>query len=590
MPALITRAAQQNPAAGHIAGDAEKLLPLILQHPTALYVGAPDAQGPPMPSLVIMTEAGSQTAALESGYQKLLKEAGPTPAPVRVESAGGSVFFEVGMLSPQKRKTLGLPAGQSTDPPAPNLAADPTFKADLAQTLNDPILTIHINTEALFALAALVPHPPHEPNAMGIIQALGLTGIKSATVAAGFDFGDWSVAAFIKAPAPRQGLLKALIAKPLDNHAFEHVPESAVLAKSYRFDLAAMFNAIDSALAHGDPTAHTQYVQAMNMLNHAAGENITQQLLPAFGDEWTTYIDKSIGGTGLTGMVLINRPQNTFLASAAMIRLVTGLNRFVAEQTHNPKLDFKTRTAIVNAMTVHYVPTPIVSPAWVIRGNTLYIGLFPQTALAAAAYNGLPVTQNIGFRRLRSELRGEDANLFSYADLKQALPAAYPQLLMLQGYTNFGNLLGVKVPPLVIPTLHQLELQTGPMAMSAILDDIGLHYRYRSPFPGSVLIAAMQGGAMQSQQSLLALGMLLPALSSARAAANQMAQMPPAGATPPPAQPTTTAGNNTPAAGSSNPPAADNSGGGDSGGGNNTGGGGTYHHKNGGKTPVPPGW
>src|SRR5699024_1326369 len=124
------------------------------------------------------------------------------------------------------------------------------------------------------------------------------------------------------------------------------------------------------------------------------------------------------------------------------------------------------------------------------------------------------------FVQIRDHMEAEHAQAFEYFNLPAMLPQAYSNMLSLQGYANFSQLAGVDMPPMILPPLHQLAPAVTPAAIASTTSSQGLRFSLHSPFPGSLAIYVMHG--LSIQKTAMMVGILLPAVASARRAAQAM--------------------------------------------------------------------
>ena len=159
----------------------------------------------PRPKLVLLCQAGNESAALKAKVDDLLKQAGQPPFPVNVIQRGDLLALVIGYDKPDE--AIVEAGGKS-------LAADPNFAASLAQVNKDGFLTVYVDAEKLFGIVDMgtaMAGDEVKKNWEKANDLLGLKGVKRAIFSGGFDGKDWGAKAFIAAPAPRTGLIGAMI-------------------------------------------------------------------------------------------------------------------------------------------------------------------------------------------------------------------------------------------------------------------------------------------------------------------------------------------------------------------------------------------
>jgi len=170
------------------------------------------------------------------------------------------------------------------------------------------------------------------------------------------------------------------------------------------------------------------------------------------------------------------------------------------------------------------VPVPFVAPAWAVKGQNLYVGLFPQIVSGAAAQTSAAkdsILDNETFTKARARLGGEQASAIQFLDLPKVGADGYPQVLAIaQVGLGFADMFGVPAPPMVLPPLDKLQPHFTPLIAVARSDDRGLYYQKVVPFPGADYFGP-QSHAFMGQNAMM-LSILLPSLNRARETANRV--------------------------------------------------------------------
>jgi hypothetical protein len=248
----------------------------------------------------------------------------------------------------------------------------------------------------------------------------------------------------------------------------------------------------------------------------ALGLNIESDLLKPLGDEWVLYAAPTIGGNGPLGLVLINHPRDAAKLDTSLRTLEQLGNRAIGHgnPAHGPSAHIV--DADVAGVSVHYLDTPLVSPAWAIKDGNLYIALFPQTVAAAAnAPHDKSILDNPNFVSVRKALGpgAEHASEISFFDLPRAAPEGYPYVLATTRLLGFADMNGLPTPPAVLPPLDKLLPILSPAGHATWSDDTGIHAKSLAPFPGAQLLAGPEVLLMEGN------GFILPAIAKAKAAA-----------------------------------------------------------------------
>jgi hypothetical protein len=194
------------------------------------------------------------------------------------------------------------------------------------------------------------------------------------------------------------------------------------------------------------------------------------------------------------------------------------------------RLRFHTSTQ--DGMTLRTLGVPFVAPTWSVHGGNLYVGLFPQTVLAAGARaagggnsGGDSILDNDAYLALRDRLGGGETSAVVFVDLPRTAEGSYQNLVMLsQMGTGMLAMFGADPVPTLLPPFAKVRPLLSPAGQVAWSDDAGYHCRSVSPFPGSALLGPQYGTNMMMTTPILA-GTMLPALGEARRTARHTVSM-----------------------------------------------------------------
>ena len=155
------------------------------------------------------------------------------------------------------------------------------------------------------------------------------------------------------------------------------------MAGAGSLDLAALFNAIHSAVQQFAPQAAPQFDQGIGQINQMLGINVQRDLLGALGPQWAYFIDPTRGGDGIGGLTLLNHPRDPARLEASITKVETFITAILHQQLP-PPITLQIREQTVGGVNLHFIAAPFVSPAWAIKDGTWYAGFFPQVVVAAA--------------------------------------------------------------------------------------------------------------------------------------------------------------------------------------------------------------
>jgi prepilin-type processing-associated H-X9-DG protein len=509
--------------------DAARVTSMILaiggpmwRHPSALYFGGVDVTNPdfPMPKLALLCDAGKEGKQLVADLDKLITSQGQPPFPYRAEEQDGLVVVVFGNVEISAKKKPVVPLSQRKE-----------FKAALAEVGKDPVAVAYVDVEggveqidqviANFAPAEAKQKWP------AIREATGIATLKRLIWTGAFDEKEWASQAFVEAPEPRAGLVKALLdSPPLSDATLKAIPRTATMASAGHFDFGGLLGTIREMVKKIDAGAGADFEQGLDEIKQAIGMDLQADILNTLGDEWAFYSDPGVGGTGILGMTLVNHLKDAEKADKAFSQLEQLLNGMMKEGTAGEKITIAFNTSKQGDLTIHYLAVPFVAPSWAIKDGNFYVGLYPQVVSGAAehvASKGPSILDNAAFVAMRKRLAVEHATAISFTDLPKTTAEGYQEVLMLSRvYLGMADMFGAKTPALVLPTLAKLMPHVTPAAGVAWSDKSGWHLKQITPFPGSDLLASGgMGSAMAVEQAMTA-GVLLPSLNRSRMTANQI--------------------------------------------------------------------
>lgn len=462
------------------------------QHPTALFVGPVDWDGGPrgpQPRVGFLCDAGADAGALEGRVRDLvLQVQHDAPFDIRTFRHDSLVGVAVGY----READFAADAAKGK-----SLGDEAAFKAALDKTQKDPVFVVYVNAEAARRAAEDVMARAGDADVARewprVRDALGLTGLKQVAFTAGFREKGWETNLFVGAPHPRKGLLALFDAKPVSDDALKLIPASAQIAGAVSFDPAQLLNEFRSVVREIEPRAVGEIDKGLQEISAELGVDVEHDLLGGLGNEWAYYASPAVAGNGIQGLVVVNRLKDTAKAQRALAGLTEAANRVAAQEHHDVKISFRKTQS--NGLEITYLATPFVSPAWAVKDNNLYVGLYPQTVAAAAKQAGQSQTilENPAFAELRKSLGGgpdaAPASSVMFMDLPKLAPAAYPGWLTISRLAGFADLQGVQVPPMLLPPLQTLSEHLTPAGAITWSDDAGWHWRAATPFPGAAVIS-----------------------------------------------------------------------------------------------------
>ncbi|HSI33953.1 MAG TPA: hypothetical protein VK986_10240 [Tepidisphaeraceae bacterium] len=459
------------------------------RRPAALYVGPVNlAERLPIPRLALFCEAGPEAKAIADRITALVKQLPPdAPVNVRAQVWPGDVLvvstFEIGARVEE------------------SLSQREPFKAALKHGRPDPALVAYLDLEKVVNVASLGITLAADDNTKTlwrqILATTGLGGVKRLLYTGGFDGQDWGTQAFVDAPAPRAGLLANLLStKPVGDDLLEWAPKGTTWLAATRMDLAEALRLTRVVTSRLAPEQGLQLERAIEQINALVGLDVQKDLLAALGDQWLVYTSEQTG-VGLAGLCLVCPLRDKAKAEAGLLKLMAVADQALAKGPREAGVDAAIRTEQIAGLTVHRLPMPAFDPCWTIKGDNLYVALYPQVLLAATAHDGSAdksVLANEKFLAARKRLGGAGETTITYADLPALAPRGYPIFLaLLQGGQGALEMFDLAAPGMILPPLDKLAPHLAPAAGAAWTTDAGWHCRSVTPFPLAGLLAGEQG-------------------------------------------------------------------------------------------------
>ena len=496
---------------------------VMLRHPTAIYLTGinPDPAGDESPfDVAILCQSGGDTAAIAEHLAPLIRVLREENAPFAVDIGEGIVAVSLG------QPTVHLDAGAKG-----RLQGSDRFTMAIAQTaVAQPLLCAYADVNAIVGMIDTVIRETEGPRGheqwTRLREALNLDGLHGAAFAAGFDGPDWSNGLFIHAPAPRKGITKLFEAgEPIAADTLRLIPATAGVAGMDTVDLAQLYDTLYNAITQMEPRAAEDIEEGLRQFEQQFAFHPRDDLLASLGPQWAWFTDRTVAGSGLAGIVLVNPLRDARKVESCLTKLFLIANVIMAQEMEHEDMKLSIRTVERNGTVMHYLSSPVLTPTVAVHDGRLYVGLVPHAVMGAINLHknpGQSILDNANFTKLRGALGGERAASFSYVDIPQNLPSTYPLLAMGDRFlTGMMEMAGLDAPAMLLPPLHVLIEQAGPAASFAWSDGQGLHVRSKMPFPGAPVLGMGQDMNLTMAAPVLVGGVALPALGRAREQADR---------------------------------------------------------------------
>lgn len=519
LPQLLDRIGRQDPNAAQAIAAFRSIAGPMWRHPSAFFFSGLDLNGDrPLPHMGMLCDGGDEADALQKQAQMLLQQAmqgGEPPFPIRVTRVSNLVALTVGYEKGEDALAGGANGGKG-------LSSDADFTAALADVSKDAVITGYIHFDKLVANLDQVVEKAAPPDAQQmwpkVKESLGLGSIKRVIWSHGFAGKDWETKLFVAAPEPRKGLLgKIISAAPLSNDIYAAIPQNATVAGAASFDASGLISAIRTAAGQIDPNVQQMIDQVLNQVSQTVGVDVEKDFLGSLGSQWAYYVDPSVLGRGMLGTTLVNHLKDPAKFEQSLTKLEGFANAMIAQQVQKDQVSIAFRETSAGQLMVHYLAVPLVTPSWAVQDGNLYVALYPQAVVAAAAQvsgKGKSILENPKFVAMQKRLGGSAAGSMQFLDLPSTAADNYGSWVALSRLSGFGDLFGVQSPPMLLPPVNRLMPHLSPAGQVTWTDAQGAHLHSLSPFPGSELLGGDPLSMGVAQEAMLA-GFILPNLQRA---------------------------------------------------------------------------
>ncbi|MFM9964270.1 MAG: DUF1559 domain-containing protein [Planctomycetaceae bacterium] len=525
---LVQKAAADQPEGQLLVETMPVLLKSLATKPGAFVWSKLDVTLPkPIPEMSIVIDTGSDAAKVQEAIAKL-KELGVKQGGKFVEETIDGVkftrpeyeqvFVRFGFKDSYFVVTLGEATTKATLARLAPSAKPAKWLTQVSKELAvpRPALLLHINaTGILQTLKPLITEPQVET----VIDALGLNQLKHISVVSGLDAeAGVSKVAIVTDGAP-QGLFALTPDKPLTIDSLKRIPANASDASVMRFDLAHVMEQVLIFADKVQPGARDQATAALDQFEQQAGFSLTNDLLGAFGDEWSFYTSGSeAAGMMVPGIVITASVRDREKLAKTLDIGVNLLKNVLAQfgpQAPIALHEFTSRGETGYRITINNLPIPI-APTWVLSKDQFILGITPQlvTAHLSGTKNGKSLADHEAIQAAFK--RTPKPTSISFADPKPALQGIYT-LINTFSPVLLGQLaqqgIEFNLPPL--PPLSDLEQHLAPSVTMTTRTPNGWlmesHY----------VVSTGNIGAAAPAVIAVGVALLLPAVQQARVAARR---------------------------------------------------------------------
>lgn len=368
---------------------------------------------------------------------------------------------------------------------------------------------VYLNVERL--LSQLRPMLEKE-QAWPTVEKLGLTGLRTFHGWSGFDRQGCASHARLTTDGSRRGLLSFVPNKQLSDHDLKLVPEDALAAFVVRADLSDLWKNLLRLGEEFDRNAVERIEQNLRQVENKLGVNLEDDLIGSLDDVWTVHMPGGDLMTAWLGSAATVKVKDARRLRVAIKALIDDVRSKLPPGDRGPKIresEFEGQTIY----TLNFVGQPVpVSPAWCVTDDWFFFGLTPQTVRSLITRDDEPSladTQTVSdvFRHSKAP------TALAYLDTPALVRSVYP-LVQMGGQMLSAQLQreGIEIDPTILPSSNAIIKHLRPSISIMIDESDGAAFYSRHSLPNG-------GGATMAP---LAAGVMLPAVVSARAAAERV--------------------------------------------------------------------
>ena len=221
-----------------------------------------------------------------------------------------------------------------------------------------------------------------------VLEVLHPEGIRQVAIAAGYDGPGWGTRVFVDAPAPRRGLARLLDAPPITDADLKAVPVDAPIVGVWAFDAGELLTLIREALRAADPQMAQQVDDGLVQAGQMIDADVEAQLIRGLGTSHVFFQDPAIAGNSGLGLMIVNRLNDAEGFTQALTGVQNVANGLIAAYTADAPVSAQVFVTERDGVTLNTVALPGLAPTWSVFDGHLYLGLYPQSVLAAADRRG----------------------------------------------------------------------------------------------------------------------------------------------------------------------------------------------------------
>jgi len=519
--------ARSDPQAVAVVEDAVKWAKVLLTSPTALFVESVTPLPVPTAKAGALVRVGDEAAAELKATLERYQQMIPQDA-VETIDIGGDQWYRI-QLDPKvppitwgvkgKYFIVGLGEGSAEGILARARTEAPQWLTDVRDQLPvERMSTVtYVNLQTIIKTLA----PMGGPMVQRVLDASGLANVTSLASVTGLDGEGYLGRSLIAFDGEPGGVLAALTNGSLAPEDLEPIPSDATVALAARLDLSAVLEAVLSAAEVVEPRASAEILEGLQELHDELGIDVRGDVLGSLGDTWRIYNSPSEGGlviTGLTAVVQVEDAPRLAAVHAKLIAMAKKEFRQDADDasSRSPRIEqFEFQDREIYFFNARDNDFP-VAPAWCLTDDQLIVAPFPQNIksylLRDSDHESLATVPEVA--ELFTPEGGPIA--MAYCDTAKLFELIYPLVPMAaQAIMSELQREGIDVNVSILPSATAIGKHLRPGVMTVRRNGTGIELTNRQTIPGGNIGTTVP----------MAMGLLLPAVGSARGAARRATSM-----------------------------------------------------------------
>jgi len=523
---LQKAAGKEGPEAATIADDVGKWVKQLLTRPAAVFVSSvtlgPD--GPDIRGGVLVNvghEAPRLKTALQKYQGKFLRDA------VEPVTIGADTWYRIALKEKMPPITWGIKGtylivGVGEDAVEGILERARTAPPQWLTELRKELPVDRTATVTYVGLKTIVDKfaPMGGPQVKTTLDAIGLGNVASLATVTGLDEQGFVNRVLLQLDGEPQGLLKTVTDGRLSAADLAVVPGDATLAVAAKLDANTVLEAFIALVGAVEPRAHEELLEGLADLDEDLDFSLRNDLLQPLGDTWRLYNSPSEGGlviTGLTAVVGVDDHQRLAATQAKLIAVARTEfgddDEGEEDRRRGPRIEqFEFAGQTVYLLNARDKEFPL-APSWCLTDKELIVAPFPQNVKAY-------LSRDANFESLAASDQvapllqpGEGPLLLTYYDTRKLFELIYP-FVPAVAQVALGEMAkeGVDLNVSILPSAAAIGKHLQPGVAVVRRTPAGIEIIGRQTLPGGNIGATAP----------LAVGLLLPAVQSARGAARRV--------------------------------------------------------------------